>query len=584
MAPKTGHKVKHPIEKHGAIAATTTTVTYAQLQVMIDQGVTVILAARNANTNGVDSHNSGTGARRKRAGATRLLVLNCYAMNWMNFKRKMMTSMPRPRLGTQVELWELNVKGIDVIGYNQCFQELALLCGRMFPEESDKIKKYVGTVEKKQYGGSKPLCSKCNYHHDGLCAPKCNKGHFKRECPKLKNNNNCGNPVGGGNAPAKAKDKSKEKRLGDVPIVQDFPKVFPEDFPSLPPTHNSSPWGAPVLFVKKKDGSFRMCIDYRELNKLTVKNRYPLSRIDDLFDQLQGSSVYSKIDLRSGYHQLRVREEDILKTAFRTRYGHYVFQVIPFGLTNAPAVFMDLMNQHHWLELLSDYDCKICYHLRKANVVVDALSRKEREPPLRAQALVMNIGLNLPKQILDAQIKNEDVGGVGCHAMVIVDRLTESAIFVPMRETDPMDKLARMYLKEVVTRHGIPLSIICDRDPRFASNFWKSLQNAFGISLDMSTAYHPQIDGQSERTIQTLEDIILVMFNGVYLEPKVKFKESSFWKIRARVNWRSGRVGEEVLIFCLRVRSLRCLFVKGAYESILERDVTIMASEPGYAL
>ncbi|GKA99359.1 putative reverse transcriptase domain-containing protein [Tanacetum coccineum] len=106
-----------------------------------------------------------------------------------------------------------------------------------------------------------------------------------------------------------------------------------------------SPWGAPVLFVKKKDGYFHMCIDYRELNKLAVKNQYPLPRIDDLFDQLQGSCYFSKIDLRSGYHQLRVHEDDIPKTTFRMRYGHFEFTVMPFGLTNAPAVFMDLMNR-----------------------------------------------------------------------------------------------------------------------------------------------------------------------------------------------------------------------------------------------
>ena len=106
-----------------------------------------------------------------------------------------------------------------------------------------------------------------------------------------------------------------------------------------------SPWGGPVLVVKNKDGSLRLCIDYRELNKVTIKNKYPLPRIEDLFDQLAGSTVFSKIDLKTGYHQLKIKTEDVPKTAFRTRYGHYEFLVLPFGLTNAPAVFMDLMNR-----------------------------------------------------------------------------------------------------------------------------------------------------------------------------------------------------------------------------------------------
>ncbi|GJS19694.1 putative reverse transcriptase domain-containing protein [Tanacetum coccineum] len=335
----------------------------------------------------------------------------------------------------------------------------------------------------------------------------------------------------------KEEDKSEGKQLKDVPIIQDFSKVFPKDLPGLPPARpvefqidlipgaapeasapyrlalsemkelseqlqelskkgfirpSSSPWGAMVLFVKKKDGSFRMCIDYQELNKLTVKNRYPLPRIDDLFDQLQGSSIYSKIDLRSGYHQLRVREQDIHRRHIPTRsapilalpegtkdfvvycdashkglgvvlmqrekviayasrqlkiheknytthdlelgsvvfalkiWRHYLYGTKCTVFTDHKSLQHILdqkelnMRQHRWLELLSDYDYDIRYHPAKANVVDVALSRKERIEPLRVRALVMTIGLDLPKQILKAQIEalkpenleKEDVGGM----------------------------------------------------------------------------------------------------------------------------------------------------------------------------
>jgi hypothetical protein len=182
----------------------------------------------------------------------------------------------------------------------------------------------------------------------------------------------------------------KRKVLEDIKVVNEYPDVFPDDLPGMPPDRDiefsmellpgtvpiskrpyrmdvkdlaelkkqieellskgfirpsSSPWGAPTLFVDKKDGSRRMCVDYRSLNGVTIKNKYPLPRIEDLFDQMRGAKVFSKIDLRSGYHQLKIRMEDIPKTAFTSRYGLYEFTVMSFGLTNAPAYFMYLMNK-----------------------------------------------------------------------------------------------------------------------------------------------------------------------------------------------------------------------------------------------
>ncbi|GKD36740.1 retrotransposon protein, putative, ty3-gypsy subclass, partial [Tanacetum coccineum] len=581
-------------------------------------------------------------------------------------------------------------------------------------------------------------------------------------------------------------DKSKEKRLEDVPIVRDFPKVFPEDLPRLPPI--LAPSELQEMSTQLQELSEKGFIRPSS-SPWGALNRYPLPRIEDLFDQLQGSRVYSKIDLRSGYHQLRAVFIDLMNRVYKPYLDKFViifiddiliyskskekhaehlklilellkkeelegiyvdpakiesikdwalpktsteirqflglsekakaaFQLLKQKLCSAlilalpegsenfmvycdasrkglGAVLMqrekviayasrqlkiheknytthDLelravvfalkmwrhylydtkcvvftdhkslqhildqkefnMRQRRWLELLSDYDCEIRYHPGKANVVADALSQKERIIPLRVRALVLTTSLNLPMKILNAQVearreknyRTEDLGGmiknlephangtlclrnrswIPCFSnlrtlimheshkskysihpasdkmyqdlkklywwpnmeaeiatyiskcltcarvkaecqkpsgllvqpvipvwkwenikmdfvtklpktlscqdaiWVIVDQLTKSAHFLPMKETDSMEKLTRQYLKDAVSRHGVPVSIISDQYSKFTYHFWQSLNKALGTQLDMSMAYHPQTDGQSERTIQTLEDML----------------------------------------------------------------------------
>ncbi|GJZ20411.1 putative reverse transcriptase domain-containing protein [Tanacetum coccineum] len=483
------------------------------------------------------------------------------------------------------------------------------------------------------------------------------------------------------------KDKSEEKRLEDVPMVQDFPEVFPEDLPGLPPTRQVEfqidlvPGASPVA---------------------RAPYRLAPSELQELSTQLQELSDKG------------VREEDIPKTTFRTRYGHYEFQVMTFGLTNAPAIFKDLISQSNnkkedeehlklilkllkkeelyakfskcefwlsnvqflghvidsegihvdttkiesikdwaspkiptdmkfdwgekseaafqllkhklcnasilalpegkksqlvkfdwgekaeaafqllkyklcsalilalpegsenfvvycdashkglgvvlmqrhylydhkslqhildhkdlnirqrqWLELLSDYDCEIRYHPGKENVVADALIWKWE-----------NITIDFVTKLPKTSTGQDTI-------WVIVDCLTKFAHFLPMKENNSMEKLTRLYLKEVVTRHGVPVSIISDRDGRFASQFWQSLQNALGTQLDMSTAYHPQTDGQSERTIQTLEDMLracVIDFGKVVSVDRPSVGLRSVFKLHV-IDKRATPIGDVTLEF-----------------------------------
>nr|GEU64001.1 hypothetical protein [Tanacetum cinerariifolium] len=831
---------------------TTTTVTYAQLMVLIDQGVANALAVRDANRgqNGKDNHDSGMSVRRQAPHARECTYqdfMKCKPLYFNSnegvveltqwFKRmenvfrisnftvenqikfpaytllgsaltKKITDKYCPRgeiKKLEVELWNLKVKGIDVVTYNQRFQELSLMCARMFPKESDKIERYIGGLPDmihRSVMASKPktmqdvieftielMDKKINTFAERQAENKrkfedTSKNNQNQQQNKRQNTGRAYTAGSGDNKPyegngnalakvyevghawtnpdsnivmgtfllnnryasilfdtgadrsfmytafssqiditptaldhyydvelvdgrviglntilrgctlnflnhpfnidlmpvelgsfdaiismdwlakyqAESEDKSEKKRLEDVLIVRDFPKVFLEDLPGLPSTRQVEfqidliPGAAPVARAP-----YRLAPS--EMKELSDKLKEPS---DKGFIRPR-SSVYTKIDLRSGYHQLRVWEEDIPKKAFRTHYGHYEFQAMPFEHEEHLKLILELLKKEElyakfskcefWIPKVQFLNhvidsqgihvdlakiesikylaspktpteirqflghagyyrrfiegflkiAKSMTKLTQKGVKFDWGEKQEAVFQLIKQKLCSALILALLEGSEDfmvycdashkglgvvlmkrekvisyasrqlkihekncmthdlelrstearkpKNIKNEDVRGMlienskdpeklrkeklesradgtlclnggiwlPCYGdlrtlpkflqdydtiWVIVDRLTKSAIFVPMRETDPMEKLVRMYLEEVVTRYGIPVSIICDRDPGYASNFWRSLQKALGTSLDMSTVYHLQTDGQSERTIQNLKDML----------------------------------------------------------------------------
>nr|GEY61619.1 putative reverse transcriptase domain-containing protein [Tanacetum cinerariifolium] len=389
----------------------------ASIRKLVAESFAVALETQTTTMASTDNTNRNTGQRETHVARKRSYkeFMSCqsfnfkveaYKITWSEFKKLLIKKYcPQTKVKKmEDEFYNLTVKGNDLKTYFRRFQELTVLCPTMVPNSKKLMEVFIGGLPRSIKGiviALKPqtleeaititqrlmdqTCNKVghmtrNCKNKGsstgsnlqLVSVTCHacreKGHFKSQCSKA--NNSAYGRAYLLREKGRSKDpnvvtaqlmekKSDKKRLEDIPVVREFPKVFPEDLPGLPPIRQieyqidlvlgaapvaRAPYRLAPSEMQKLSDQLQELAD-RDLNELTIKNRYPLPRIDDLFDQLQGLSVYSKIDLRSGYHQLRVRDKDIPNTTFRMRYGHYEFQVMPFGLTNAPGVFMGLMNR-----------------------------------------------------------------------------------------------------------------------------------------------------------------------------------------------------------------------------------------------
>ncbi|GJV66491.1 reverse transcriptase domain-containing protein [Tanacetum coccineum] len=413
------------------------------------------------------------------------------------------------------KFYNLTVKGNDLKTYIRRFQELAVLSPTMVPNSEKLMEVFIEGLPRSIEGNvtaSKPQTLNCRNKGPATgsnlqpvlvtCHACGEKGHYKNQCPKANNNAH-----------------------GRAYLLKD--KNAHQDLNVVTGTFLLNQHLARVLFDSRADKSFVSISLASMLNipPLTLDTTYNIEMANGNLvgtnTVIQGCTLIllnQQIDLMpiklgsfdvvilviglmvyQGYHQLRVRDEDIPKTAFRTRYGHYGFHVMSFGLTNATAVFMDLMNREKLYAKFSkcDFWISIVQFLRD---VIDSQG-------IYVDSAKIEGVKNWASPTTPIEVR-QLLGLASYYWRFIEGRLTMFAHFIPTRETYSMETLTRLYIKEIVSRHGVLISIISDRDSHFTSRFWQSLQDALGTQLDMSTTYHPETDGQSERTIQTLEDML----------------------------------------------------------------------------